>query len=276
MSTSAGSLSFDAARQSMDVLARPSGRLCRSLGSGHRSSRSQAVSARSGRDPAPDPGRADQGRPRVPLAVSRLPKRIFEYFAEFPELVAGPCSLRPDLRRVPHPQAERRGGERRGVSARIPRPHGRDRLDSQHRARPTRPRRSTIAHKEQRVEGIAAGDTIDDFELLAELGAGAFAKVFLARQKSMQRLVASRSRADQGTEPQTLAQLDHDHIVRVFDQRLIPGTEVATAVHAVRRRRNAPGRRTTRAADPARKTNRKTSAGRRRRDTRTARRIPTG
>ena len=76
--------------------------------------------------------------------------------------------------------------------------------------------------KQQRIEGVAAGDTIDDFELLAELGAGAFAKVFLARQKSMQRTVAVKISADQGTEPQTLAQLDHDHIVRVYDQRLLP------------------------------------------------------
>jgi serine/threonine protein kinase len=45
--------------------------------------------------------------------------------------------------------------------------------------------------------------------------------VFLARQKSMQRLVAVKISADQGTEPQTLAQLDHDHIVRVYDQRVL-------------------------------------------------------
>ena len=41
-------------------------------------------------------------------------------------------------------------------------------------------------------------------------------QVFLARQQSMQRLVALKISADKGTEPQTLAQLDHDYIVRVF------------------------------------------------------------
>lgn len=65
------------------------------------------------------------------------------------------------------------------------------------------------------------GDRIDDFDLLTRLGKGAFATVFLARQNSMQRIVALKISADQGHEPQMLAQLDHPHIVRVYDQRLI-------------------------------------------------------
>ena len=64
------------------------------------------------------------------------------------------------------------------------------------------------------------GMTIDDFDLLSELGRGSFAAVFLARQNSMQRLVALKISADQGVEGQTLAQLDHPHIVRVYDQRV--------------------------------------------------------
>lgn len=73
------------------------------------------------------------------------------------------------------------------------------------------------------LDAVEAGQTLDDFELLSPLGRGAFAKVYLARQKSMQRLVAVKVSADSGTEPQTLARLDHDYIVRVFDQRIIPG-----------------------------------------------------
>ena len=69
---------------------------------------------------------------------------------------------------------------------------------------------------------LSPGETIDDFELLQRLGRGAFATVFLARQKSMQRLVALKVSADKGTEPQTLAQLDHENIIRVYDQRLLP------------------------------------------------------
>ncbi|WP_435593486.1 serine/threonine-protein kinase [Nocardia sp. bgisy118] len=71
------------------------------------------------------------------------------------------------------------------------------------------------------LDRIAVGDRIDDFDLLTVLGSGAFARVFLARQRSLQRLVAVKISTDHGTEPQTLAQLDHDYIVRVFDQRLL-------------------------------------------------------
>ncbi len=42
----------------------------------------------------------------------------------------------------------------------------------------------------------------------------------------MQRLVALKISADQGVEPQTLAQLDHPHIVRVYDQRQLPEDKV--------------------------------------------------
>jgi serine/threonine protein kinase len=72
-----------------------------------------------------------------------------------------------------------------------------------------------------RLDELVVGERIDDFDLLAFLGKGAFAQVFLARQQSMQRLVALKISADKGTEPQTLAQLDHDYIVRVFDLRVL-------------------------------------------------------
>ncbi|MCA9074565.1 MAG: serine/threonine protein kinase [Planctomycetaceae bacterium] len=72
------------------------------------------------------------------------------------------------------------------------------------------------------LDSVEAGTTIDDFDLVLELGRGAFARVFLARQKSMQRMVALKVSANRGTEPQTLAQLDHDAIVRVFDQHEVP------------------------------------------------------
>ncbi|MBF6208085.1 MULTISPECIES: serine/threonine-protein kinase [Nocardia] len=77
------------------------------------------------------------------------------------------------------------------------------------------------------LDRIEVGQRIDDFDLLTGLGSGAFARVFLARQRSLQRLVAVKISADHGTEPQTLAQLDHDYIVRVFDQRLLDDAEGA-------------------------------------------------
>ncbi len=73
-----------------------------------------------------------------------------------------------------------------------------------------------------RLEGLQPGTQIDDFNLLLVLGEGAFARVYLALQRSMQRLVALKVSAARGNEPQTLAQLDHPHIVRVFDRRLLP------------------------------------------------------
>ncbi|MFQ6394599.1 serine/threonine-protein kinase [Nocardia sp. KC 131] len=76
------------------------------------------------------------------------------------------------------------------------------------------------------LDRIEIGQQIDDFDLLTGLGSGAFARVFLARQRSLQRLVAVKISADHGTEPQTLAQLDHDYIVRVFDQRLLESQEL--------------------------------------------------
>ncbi|MEU4341155.1 serine/threonine-protein kinase [Nocardia sp. NPDC023852] len=78
------------------------------------------------------------------------------------------------------------------------------------------------------LDRIEIGQRIDDFDLLTGLGSGAFARVFLARQRSLQRLVAVKISADRGTEPQTLAQLDHDYIVRVFDQRVLGDAAVAT------------------------------------------------
>lgn len=75
-------------------------------------------------------------------------------------------------------------------------------------------------------DSFKPGDTVDDFDLLTLLGKGAFAKVYQARQNSMQRLVALKISGNSSTEPQTLAQLDHDNIVRVYDQRLISDQKV--------------------------------------------------
>jgi serine/threonine protein kinase len=78
-----------------------------------------------------------------------------------------------------------------------------------------------LCHRKRPVD-LKTGERLDDFDLLAELGKGAFATVFLALQRSMQRIVALKVSADHGTEPQTLAQLEHDFIVRVYDQRVVP------------------------------------------------------
>lgn len=74
---------------------------------------------------------------------------------------------------------------------------------------------------DQLSEQLRPGDRVGDFYLMSNLGTGAFGSVYLARQESMQRLVALKVSSDRGTEAQTLAQLDHPNIVRVYDQSRI-------------------------------------------------------
>lgn len=68
---------------------------------------------------------------------------------------------------------------------------------------------------------LESGQYIDDFRVLHSLGRGAFAQVYLAIQESMNRLVALKVSSRGTDEPQTLSQLDHPNIVRVYDQRTI-------------------------------------------------------
>ncbi len=83
------------------------------------------------------------------------------------------------------------------------------------------------SHRPARApDDIAPGDKLDDFDLVALLGEGQFAKVFLARQRSMQRLVALKVSGARGAEAETLAQLDHPNIVRVYDRRSLPDRDL--------------------------------------------------
>ncbi len=66
---------------------------------------------------------------------------------------------------------------------------------------------------------LPVDSVIDDFHLLKLLGQGAFARVYLAQQLSMQRLVALKVSSRGTDEPRALSQLDHANIVRVYDQR---------------------------------------------------------
>jgi serine/threonine protein kinase len=95
----------------------------------------------------------------------------------------------------------------------------------------------------------AAGQRFGDFELVSLLGSGSFAKVYLARQISLDRQVALKVSANRGAEARTLASLEHDHIVHVFseivdaegDLRLlciqyVPGTTLEWLIQALARR----------------------------------------
>jgi serine/threonine protein kinase len=69
---------------------------------------------------------------------------------------------------------------------------------------------------------LDVGDRVGDFALLRELGCGGFARVFLARQVSLDRLVALKVSTDVGHEAQTLARLEHEHIVQVLGVSVDP------------------------------------------------------
>jgi tetratricopeptide (TPR) repeat protein len=66
-----------------------------------------------------------------------------------------------------------------------------------------------------------AGQTIAGFYLVEELGRGAFARVFLARERQLaDRPVALKVTRRGSREPQTLARLQHTHIVPVHSHRI--------------------------------------------------------
>jgi serine/threonine protein kinase len=177
---------------------------------------------------------------------SNLPKRLIEYCEEFPELRAEP--LPTDL------IYEEFHIRRQSGIAVDPREYLDEFPDQAERLKQLLnihdDYRSTLIAApgaQGSLDDVDVGQQVDDFDLLVGLGRGAFARVFLARQRSMQRLVAVKVSHDHGTEPQTLAQLDHDYIVRVFDQRLmedrklrllymqyLPGGTLQAAVQRVR------------------------------------------
>ena len=70
-----------------------------------------------------------------------------------------------------------------------------------------------------------AGQTIAGFRLVEELGRGAFARVFLAEERQLaDRPVALKVARAGSREPQTLARLQHTHIVPVHSYRTDPAT----------------------------------------------------
>jgi hypothetical protein len=89
----------------------------------------------------------------------------------------------------------------------------------------TRPSPSSARRMIEKVPSFPDGARVDDFTILRTLGRGGFASVYLARQNSMQRLVALKVSHRGSDEPIALSQLDHPSIVRVFDQRQISDPE---------------------------------------------------
>ncbi|MEU4341962.1 serine/threonine-protein kinase [Nocardia sp. NPDC023852] len=151
--------------------------------------------------------------------LGKAPKRLADYVEELPELRTWP--LPPDLIYEEFHVRKQSGSSVAVDEYTAAYPEQGDELsemlatDDYHSTVMTAPAEPT------NLNDLAVGQKIDDFDLMTGLGRGSFARVFLARQRSMQRLVAVKISRDSGTEPQTLAQLDHDYIVRVFDQRVL-------------------------------------------------------
>ena len=95
------------------------------------------------------------------------------------------------------------------------------------------------------------GDTMGGFLIVGELGRGAFARVYLAKQESLSnRLVALKVSRTEGDEPEILARLQHSHIVPIYSVHDDPvtnlrmlcmpylgGANLAQVLEAVRARR---------------------------------------
>src|SRR5262245_38732098 len=153
-----------------------------------------------------------------------LPKQVEEYIEEFPEVAQNgqvPCDLIYEEFHIRNQTPEAASPDE--YYRRFPKQA--ERLKRMMTIDANRFGSTTLVagHRQANFE---VGQQIDDFDLLVQLGKGSFGSVFLARQKSMQRLVALKISRDRGVEPQTLAQLDHPNIVRVYDQRVVPESKV--------------------------------------------------
>ncbi len=110
---------------------------------------------------------------------------------------------------------------------------------------------SYSVNRTRRPDHIQVGQLVGDFKLLAQLGQGAFANVFLASQSSIgARRVALKVSGDFGTEPANLGQLQHDCIVavhgvesladravRLLCMEFVPGGTLHDVIKQIRERR---------------------------------------
>ncbi|MGG7099216.1 serine/threonine-protein kinase [Rhodococcus sp. 24CO] len=174
------------------------------------------------------------------------PKRLSEYCVEYPELLDEP--LPAELL-----YEEFRFRRQRGEKVAVPEyltefPAQAEALENLIERDAAAGPPAIVTLESSGFDRFEVGQRFDDFELMMEIGQGAFARVFLARQLSMQRWVALKISQNVGVEPQTLARLDHPHIVRVFDQRVledqalrvlimeyVPGGTLLEVVRLVRR-----------------------------------------
>ncbi|MEU8897674.1 protein kinase [Nocardia sp. NPDC048505] len=151
-----------------------------------------------------------------------LGKRIAEYSREFPEVGQSPEVV--DLLREEF-VARRRVGPLLLEDFLAEYPDMADPIRAHLAATGAEGLEANALRTDRALAQVSPGERIDDFDLLTELGSGdhdpAANRVFLARQRSMQRQVAVRLSLGGVDEPHAMARLDHPHIVRVFDQRMV-------------------------------------------------------
>ncbi len=83
---------------------------------------------------------------------------------------------------------------------------------------------------------IAVGDDLLDFRIVGELGRGAFARVFLAEQRSLSdRLVVLKVSAARLKEAEKLAQLQHTNIVPIYSVHPVEDASVICSCRGVPR-----------------------------------------
>ena len=67
---------------------------------------------------------------------------------------------------------------------------------------------------------LAVGDVLGDYRILRELGEGSYARVYLANQISLGRMVALKVSVYHGQEAKNLARLEHYGIVQVYSEHV--------------------------------------------------------
>ncbi len=166
-----------------------------------------------------------------------LPKQVEEYVEEFPELAQDgevPCDLiyeefhiRRQIENPPKPE---------DYFSRFPKQS--EQLRRMMKLEPNQMTTTSMVGT-VRTADIDVGQQIDDFDLLVKLGKGSFGSVFLARQRSMQRLGGlenlARSRRRTANAGATGSS---QHCARVRSART-GRSQAATDVHAAHSRRHA-------------------------------------
>ncbi|MFN8857652.1 MAG: serine/threonine-protein kinase [Planctomycetaceae bacterium] len=149
-----------------------------------------------------------------------LRKLLSDYEVEFPELAG---NLSADLIYEEYHIRNQAGESVAWESYLVTYPQQADELRHLFGGRGTDTVSMQFFGRERGVPGskVQPGDVFEDFQVVARLGQGAFATVFLARQISMQRRVALKITSPRGEEHAMLAQFDHPNIIRIYDQRLL-------------------------------------------------------